>query len=148
MLLRLVRASGGRLTRLGGHASPVRLLALACAAFLGAACDRATGRAGGDASLAWTFAPDPPAVGPCRLTLRLSDGSGRRVSGARLKVEADMTHPGMRPVLAAAVEEGDGRYHADLDFAMAGSWVVLVTGELPHGGAFSRRIDVPQVRGR
>jgi hypothetical protein len=98
-------------------------------------------------SLTWTFAPDPPAVGPCRLTLRLADDRGRPVSGARLRVEAGMTHPGMRPVVADAADEGDGRYEADLDFTMAGAWFVLVTGELPHGGSFSRQFDVARVRG-
>jgi len=130
------------------YRTSARLLALACTAFLGAACDRAPGRAGEKVSLTWTLAPDPPAVGPSRLTLQLADESGREVGGARLRIEANMTHPGMRPVVAVAAEEGAGRYQADLDFTMAGSWFILVTGDVPHRGAFSRRIDVAHVRGR
>jgi hypothetical protein len=126
-----------------------RLPALACAAaLLGAACGRGPARADETLSLAWTLAPDPPAVGPSRLSLRLADERGRPLGGARLQVEAGMTHPGMPPVVASAAEEEAGRYRADLDFTMAGSWFILVTGEIPHRGAFSRRIDVPHVRGR
>jgi hypothetical protein len=136
------------LTRLRGHGASAQLVALACTAFLEAACDRRPGRDTESVSLTWTLVPDPPAVGPSRLTLRLADERGRPLGGARLQVEASMTHPGMRPLVAVAAEEGAGRYRADLDFTMAGSWFVLVTGEVPNRGALSRRIDLAHVRGR
>ena len=123
-------------------------LALACAALAGTACSPGdAGRASDSVSMTWTVAPDPATVGPARLTLILEDRRGP-VTGARLQVEADMTHPGMRPVVAEAVERAPGRYQADLDFAMAGSWFILVTGDVPADGAFSRRIDLAHVRAR
>jgi hypothetical protein len=136
------------LTRPRGHSALTRLSALALSALLGAACARGPARADETVSLTWTLAPDPPAVGPSRLTLQLADERGQPLSGARLQVEASMTHPGMRPVVAVAAEEGAGRYRADLGFTMAGSWFLLVTGEVPQRGALSRRIDVAHVRGR
>jgi hypothetical protein len=59
-----------------------------------------------------------------------------------------MTHPGMRPVIAGGIEQGEGRYQVELEFTMAGSWFLLVTGETKDGAPFSRRIDVAHVRGR
>jgi YtkA-like len=149
MLLRLVRASGRRrLTRYRRYRASARLAAAAGCAFLAAACEPARARAPEEVSLHWHLAPDPPAVGPSRLTLQLADGRGRPLAGARLQVEADMAHPGMRPVVAVASEVTPGRYQADLDFTMAGSWFILVSGEAPSGGAFSRRIDLAHVRAR
>jgi hypothetical protein len=52
----------------------------------------------------------------------------------------------MRPVLATAVEQETGRYLAEVDFTMAGSWFILVSAELPGGGAYSDRIDLARVR--
>jgi hypothetical protein len=148
VLLRLVRASGDRrLKGPPGHRGWARLSALACTALLAAACDRGT-PLGSEVSLTWRFAPDPPAVGPSRLTLRIDDDRGQPLRGARVRLEANMTHPGMRPVVADAIEAAPGRYEVDLDFTMAGSWFILLTGEKPQGGAFSRRIDVAHVRGR
>jgi hypothetical protein len=123
-------------------------VALACAAATLAACDRGAGRAAENVSLTWTFAPDPPSVGRSTLTLQLGDERGQPLRGARVRVEANMTHPGMRPVVAEAAEKEAGRYHVELEFSMAGSWFVLVTGDRPQGGSFSRRIDVAHVRAR
>ncbi len=148
MLLRLVRAPGRR--RLKGSPGPrgsAGLLALACTALLGTGCDQGTER-GSDLSLTWSFAPDPPAVGSTRLRLQIDDDRGQPLRGAHVRIEANMTHPGMRPVVADAAEAAPGRYEVNLDFTMAGSWFILVTGEKPQGGAFSRRIDVAHVRGR
>ena len=148
MLLRLVRAPGRRrLKRHPGAGGAARLLALGCTALLATACDRGSER-GRDVALTWSLAPDPPAVGSTRLTLQIDDDHGQPLRGARVRLEANMTHPGMRPVVADAAEAAPGRYEADLDFTMAGSWFILVTGEKAHGGAFSRRIDVAHVRGR
>jgi len=47
--------------------------------------------------------------------------------GARVYVEADMTHAGMAPATATASEVGDGTYRADdLVLGMAGDWIVSV----------------------
>jgi len=77
--------------------------------------------------------PDPPRVGPATATFVLSDDSASPLTGASLHLEATMTHPGMMPVLADAVETEPGRYEAPFEFTMAGDWVVIVTMELPDG---------------
>jgi hypothetical protein len=147
MLLRLVRPSGRGLSR-PSYVASARAAAVAGSVLMAAACDRGVPAAGEDVTLDYSLAPDPPSVGPCRVTLRVSDTRGRPLAGARVHLHADMAHPGMRPVLADAAESAPGRYEAQLGFTMAGPWFVLVEGETSRGRRFSRRIDVPQVRAR
>lgn len=77
--------------------------------------------------------PTDPVVGPAPLTVRL-ERDGAPVRAATVEVTGDMTHAGMVPVVATAVEQADGSYRAD-DFAfdMAGDWVVSVDADLPDG---------------
>jgi hypothetical protein len=74
------------------------------------------------------------------------DATGRPVVGAHLRIEAQMSHPGMAPFLATASERGNGVYEAALRFTMAGDWIVLVTGSLSNGDTVEYRIEVPGVR--
>ena len=90
--------------------------------------------------------PRPPRVGAARVTLRVADASGRPLGGARVRLEANMSHAGMRPVFAEAVESGPGRYQTELEFTMAGDWVVLVHAALPDGRKIERQFDVKGVR--
>lgn len=70
----------------------------------------------------------PPAIGPAPLQVRLTDTTGAGVTGAAVRVEGDMTHAGMVPVLTEAQEVGDGVYQADdMRFTMAGDWIITVT---------------------
>lgn len=48
--------------------------------------------------------------------------AGSAVSGARLSVEGNMSHPGMVPVFADAAELEPGRYQAIMKLSMAGDW--------------------------
>ena len=141
MLVRVVRAPRRRLRR-EGH-----LRTAAAAAFLLVpSCGPGEAPGTADVALTWTLAPDPPRVGPATLVLHLADGAGRPLRGARLRTEATMSHPGMRPELAEAVELPDGRYQASFRFTMGGEWLVLVSASLPDGRELSRRIDLPHVR--
>jgi hypothetical protein len=97
-------------------------------------------------SFDWTLTPRPPAVGPVVLTLRIRDGAGRAVHGARLRVEAQMAHPGMATVLAPATERPDGAYEAGFRLTMGGDWILLIAGALASGEVVEYRIDVPNVR--
>lgn len=91
------------------------------------------------------ISPQPPKVGPVTFTLKLSDAT-RPVTGARVKLEADMTHAGMSPVFAEATEVEPGSYRATLEFTMSGDWVVLVHAALPDGQKLERQLDVKGVR--
>ena len=98
-------------------------------------------------SVAWTIEPSPPVVGTpvvARMTLR--DRDQKPVIGARLRLEGLMSHPGMAPVVADAVERGEGAYEAPIQFTMAGDWILLVTGQLADGSALRRQIEIAGVR--
>jgi hypothetical protein len=126
------------------------VLVLACAAGCAPAADSVRGTTG-DASerdeitLSWS-APAAVVGEPLSAEFRLSDRDHRPVTGGRLRIEAHMLHPGMAPVLVAVDEAGDGLYRARIPFSMAGDWIVMVTGTLPDGRAFTHRVDVANVR--
>ena len=86
-----------------------------------------------------------PAVGRESVAeIQLNQAMARPLTGARLRLEAFMTHPGMAPVLAPVEEQGKGHYRARVTFTMAGDWVVRLQGT----GADGRTIDVQEdVRG-
>jgi hypothetical protein len=90
--------------------------------------------------------PDPPRVGPAKLTLIVKDADDRPVEGAKLKLEGNMSHAGMKPVFADAKEEKAGRYRADLEFTMGGDWFILVDGTRADGRSFRKKIDVKGVK--
>jgi YtkA-like protein len=91
------------------------------------------------------IAPDPPKTGSATVTLKLADSAGKPIDGARINLEGNMSHPGMRPVLSEAREVEQGRYQATLEFTMRGDWVVLVHIILPDGRKLQRQIDVKGV---
>jgi hypothetical protein len=99
-----------------------------------------------DVSIAHEVAPDPPRVGTATITLRVADASGRPLGGARISLEGNMTHPGMRPVFGEARELEPGRYQSPLEFTMGGDWVVLVRLTLPDGRKIERQFDVKGVQ--
>jgi hypothetical protein len=91
------------------------------------------------------ISPELPKVGPATITLKLADAAAKPVSGARITLEADMSHPGMAPVFGEASETEPGKYQAHLKFAMAGDWVVLLHVRLPGGQTLERQFDVSRV---
>jgi hypothetical protein len=82
-----------------------------------------------------SVSPTPPAVGPARLVIRISEpGEEVPIPGMSVQVEGLMTHPGMNPVTAAANATEDGRYRVDaFEFTMAGDWIVVVSASHPDG---------------
>jgi YtkA-like len=90
--------------------------------------------------------PDPPTVGRSTVTLRVKDASGRPLSGARVDIEANMSHAGMRPVFSEAKESAPGLYWSDFEFTMGGDWVVTVRLTLPDGRKVEREFDVKGVK--
>jgi hypothetical protein len=76
-----------------------------------------------------------------RLEFTLADAEGRMLSGASLQLEANMTHPGMAPIVEPMIDAGGGTYTAALRFTMAGDWVLGIRGTLPDRRLVDRRLD-------
>ena len=121
-----------------------RSAAAACVLLLAPACGHPGSTAAGDAAgaphltLHWTDGPvaGREAVGE----IQLNDAMARPVTGARLRLDAFMAHPGMAPLTAAVEEQGSGRYRARVTFTMAGDWILRLQGARADG----RRVDVQE----
>lgn len=68
------------------------------------------------------------------------------MSGARVELEGNMSHPGMSPVSGATKEVEPGRYSGTLQLTMAGDWIVLVHITLSDGQRLQRQIEINGVR--
>lgn len=114
-------------------------------ALLLAGCNR---HAGGVHSIGMFFevSPSPPRLGLTKLTLSLAGQHGTPLTGAHLKLEGDMSHPGMAPVFGDVTETKPGHYEGSLNFGMAGDWVVVVRGTLADGERLEREVRIPGVR--
>jgi YtkA-like len=88
----------------------------------------------------------PSAAATTIVRFTLSDSHGTPVGGAKLRLDAHMTHPGMAPVTSDVVEISSGTYQSRVRLSMAGDWVFVVTGELPSGYRITKEIQVPAVR--
>ena len=116
------------------------LLALCC---LAAAC----GSPAPDITVAWSIDPTPPMVSKTTtVRITLADSRGAPVRGAKLRLDAHMTHPGMAPLTSDVSETGDGAYQSRVRLSMAGEWVFVVTGGLPDGRRLTEQMQVPAVR--
>jgi Cu(I)/Ag(I) efflux system membrane fusion protein/cobalt-zinc-cadmium efflux system membrane fusion protein len=79
-----------------------------------------------------TSDPNPPARGKNRLHLTLKDSTGKPLAGAQVSVTfymAAMPSMGMAALRAqaAAAEQGNGVYSADIDLQSGGTWQVSIT---------------------
>jgi len=97
-------------------------------------------------TIAYEISPQPSRVGPATITLRLRDPSGEAVTGARITLEGNMSHAGMNPVFSEAKEIVRGRYQAQLEFSMAGDWIVSVHSTLSGGEKLERQFEIKGVR--
>jgi hypothetical protein len=128
---------------------PGRALLLGLAACLLLPGCRPRAEAAPEIALSWTVAPRPPVAGPARFLLMLTDkATGQLVSGAKVQLEGNMSHPGMQPVFGVTRETEPGRYEGKLELTMAGDWIVLVDATLPDGRTVHRQVDLPGVRAR
>lgn len=83
-----------------------------------------------------------PAVGVVPVAVYVLAGS-EGVSGATVRITGDMTHAGMAPVEADAVEVEAGLYRAtDFAFSMAGDWVVSADVRYPDGRRIVAEVQV------
>jgi len=99
-------------------------------------------------SIQGSISPQPVRAGEEVVRFRLAWPDGSALSGARVRLEGDMTHPGMAPVFSDATETSAGNYRALLDFTMGGDWVVLFHIALADGRKIERQIDVKGVESR
>jgi hypothetical protein len=67
-------------------------------------------------------------------------------SQRRIAVEADMSHPGMSPVMGDTKKAEPGLYKCPVNFTMAGDWVILLHITLAGGRKLERQIDIGSVR--
>jgi hypothetical protein len=127
-------------------ASRNRILpAFACVAALFASGCRKPVEPQSTVAIDCAISPQPVRIGPAILNVKLRDAAGKPVAGARVNVEADMSHPGMAPLFADAKEIAAGQYQGALEFAMPGDWFVLIHVTLPDGRKLERQLNVPGV---
>lgn len=122
------------------------LSALAC--LLSVACASCSGTIDRSPSISvdHDISLQPTRVGPATIMIRLTDIVRKPVTGAQIAIEAEMSHPGMSPVFGQAKELEAGRYQGQIDFAMAGDWILIFQIRLPDGRSFDRQVSVPAVR--
>ena len=119
---------------------------LACAPAV--ACGRTVAPAD-DVAVEWKMTPAVPIVDRDALAeFTVLDRTGRPVRGARLSVEAHMTHPGMAPLVEPAAEQPNGTYTARLRFSMAGAWVLFVKGAMADRRVIDRRVGETTAAGQ
>lgn len=99
-----------------------------------------------DVTITHEVSPQPPRTGQVTITLGLTDTSGTPVTGARIKLEGNMSHAGMAPVFADAKEIEPGRYDSNMELSMAGDWQVSVRVALPDGRQVEREFEIKGVR--
>jgi len=89
-----------------------------------------------------TADPAPPVVGDAAVSVTLRDAAGQPVDNAQVAIEANMSHAGMTPVMAAGAAGKDGVYRVPLAWTMAGDWYVDVKFTLPDGQKITRRFPL------
>ena len=95
----------------------------------------------------WMLDPSPPVANGdvvARVTLR--DGAKSPVRGAKLRLEGQMSHPGMAPVVSDLQERNGGTYEGRVKLTMAGDWILVVDGQLADGTRITRQLELPGIR--
>ncbi|MFN2275279.1 MAG: FixH family protein [Anaerolineales bacterium] len=92
--------------------------------------------------ISYTLDPTAARIGSAILVIKLTDEGGKPVEGAKLTFRGDMTHAGMSPVIADFREVNPGEYLAEIEWTMAGAWILTIKGDLADGRYFQRQIDL------
>ena len=132
----------------GGHGLRSLLLAAACLFLAGCPPPAADSKPNQNVSISWGVAPDPPSAGPVMVRFSLTEPGGHFVEGARVRVEGNMSHAGMKPVFGTADEVAPGRYEAPLELSMGGDWILLFEATLRDGSTLKWQEALPGVRGQ
>jgi hypothetical protein len=103
-------------------------------------------RKGADVTVNWHVQPPRPSAGvEIVVQLKVVTAEAAPVTGAKMQCAAQMSHPGMAPIMTTAVEREPGIYEARLQFSMAGDWILVASGELPDGRRIESSFRVPGV---
>ncbi|MCU0501107.1 MAG: FixH family protein [Anaerolineae bacterium] len=86
--------------------------------------------------------PATPVVGDGTLVVTLRDPAGQPVSGARLQVEGNMSHAGMKPSFGKIRGEDAGQYTVAIPWTMGGDWYVDIKATLSDGRVIARRFPI------
>jgi len=70
--------------------------------------------------------PKDPAVGNVELVVSVMDANGDPVTGATVRISADMTDHPMGDLSGEAADQGTGRYSIVMNLGMAGEWKIMV----------------------
>jgi hypothetical protein len=84
----------------------------------------------------------PERVGPNTITCKLSGEAQKPLTGARISLEGNMTHPGMSPTFGEAKETSPGTYTGIVDLNMRGDWVVTVHVVMAGSSKLDQEINV------
>ena len=84
-------------------------------------------------------------VGSETISLKINDALGQAVSGAHVSLEGNMSHAGMAPIFGLATEIAPGSYRGNLEFSMAGDWVISVNARLPDGRQVEQQFEIKGV---
>ena len=116
------------------------LLALCC---ILAGCSRQ----GADVTVNWYVQPPrPSAGGEIVVQLKIVSAGAAPVAGAKMQCTAQMSHPGMAPIIGTVVERGAGVYETRFHLSMAGDWLLVASGELPDGQRIESAFRLPDVQ--
>ncbi len=128
------------------------ILMVAALASGGVACRRGLSGSSAPAVVVVEVGPTqggPPVVGtPVPVTVIVQRNDGSPVEGAKVSLEATMTHAGMKPVFADATEVAPGKYKAAVEFTMGGDWIIIVRVTLSDGQTFEHTAQVRGVRAK
>jgi hypothetical protein len=95
----------------------------------------------GEMVLKCSLVPQSPRVGHADVRITLLGRGRQPVVGAQISLEADMSHPGMKPIFAEASAQS-GEYHSKLNFDMPGDWTLLIHARLPDGETAEDQVPV------
>jgi hypothetical protein len=99
-----------------------------------------------DINFRYESQPIPPHVGSNIFVVKLNDKNGAALSGARIALEGDMSHPGMSPAFAEMKQESAGTYRGELNLGMRGDWILEFHIVLSDGRKIEREAELKNVR--
>lgn len=86
--------------------------------------------------------PNPPGVGPSRLTITLTDKEGQPINQANLEIVGAMPQENIQLKMTKTQLKADGVYEAPFIWSTVGDWVLTVKATLPNNQIAERAFDV------